>query len=206
MMASDSDESDYEDARQHHDNEPDDDTFSPISRLVRASSSTNSTTSGVVVFSSSESQGESRREQTDDQHQVAPPENHQQQLQPSNNENNQVVRADQQVSNLVENENILENAGASGNNDEALADEINPAEFEAVAARVNEEAERVLIRLQGYFRDNPNPVVVDSDDDDVDTISDDSELDFPLLNAENDGESEFKLQKIHLYNYLIRCD
>lgn len=193
MMASDSDESDYEDARQHHDNEPDEDNFSPVSRLARASPSTNSTTSGVIVFSSSDSQGESRREESENQQQVAP-DNHQQQLQQSNDENDQGAHANQQVNNVADNGNNLETAAASANNDQAMADEINPAEFEAVAARVNEEAERVLIRLQGYFRDNPNPVVVDSDDDDVDTISDDSELDFPLLNAENDGESEFKVQ------------
>lgn len=174
MMASDSDESDYEDARQHHDNEDDNSDFPPIA----ASSSSRLT----VSQSSAVDSGESRDESENSNQRLASPQ--------------RPVSADQQLNNqdnaipiVVQNDHANDIAAAENlDADEVPILEGNNNNLAENVALINDEAERVIIRLQGYFRDNPNPIVVDSDDDDADTFSD-SEMDFLVLNPD-DGESE----------------
>lgn len=162
MMASDSDESDYEDARQHHDNENED-------NIVQQHNVPDA--DGNQDGSGNSSRNEENRVE--------------------NNDNRPLVVA--QEANGVENPQEDPNPIAANAPLIELLEPINENE--------NENPNPIII-FDGED-DGPDLIApfvryaVDSDDDDVETISDDSEVDFPMLNDE--GESEF----MSIYNLLL---
>ncbi|CAL8088921.1 unnamed protein product [Orchesella dallaii] len=178
MMTSDS-EDDYEDANQsqHHDNQVEN-IVQPFSPPSSSSNNLNLGNSSQLVREGSEAQPcENRNSEaevnTDEAARVSPRE---------------PEVAGNDLAGQPEVENVGQVEAREGGNQGVDEDE----DIVVVAGIPRE----FLRRLRGFMNDNLNPniLVVDSDSDDAGTESEGSEMDFPMLNPDNDGESEYSKQ------------